>query len=293
MSERSVQINLKINFPVILFTVVLLHALLLGMQNLSSSKKLLAEKTPNRTPLRIRNIRTVGAKDSQSKDNVYLSKNDLNSKKISKEHHAPVKNNSKSLSLKDLTAASNTSMKNVQPMTRPGTRPDLMRPKAINGIGLKGSQMRQFADGSMARPVTGDPQSASLANSNVAVNLEVPEGVSPDELNKYELMFYGFQRRTAINYINSFYKNLDKFQRANPHLNFPLTETKQVMTGRLTYDEKGNIRQIKMIRWTNIEKLQDFFLDVLKDMDTLHNPPRALWEKNGEFSIYFSFIVNG
>ena len=35
------------------------------------------------------------------------------------------------------------------------------------------------------------------------------------------------------------------------------------------------------------------YVDVLKDMDTLHNPPQALWEDTGEFSIYFSLIVNG
>jgi hypothetical protein len=65
------------------------------------------------------------------------------------------------------------------------------------------------------------------------------------------------------------------------------------MTGRLTYDTKGNITQIKMVRWSNVDQLQDFFVDVLKDMDTLHNPPQALWEKNGEFSIFFSLVVNG
>jgi hypothetical protein len=133
----------------------------------------------------------------------------------------------------------------------------------------------------------------SLSNSDILVNLEVPEGVNPDELNKYELMFYGFQRRTAMNYINSFFKHLDKFQRENPHKNFPMTDSKQVMTGRLTYDEKGNIKQIKMIRWTNVDQLQGFFENVLKDMDTLHNPPTALWEKSGEFSIFFSLVING
>ena len=117
--------------------------------------------------------------------------------------------------------------------------------------------------------------------------------MNPDELNEYELMFYGFQRRTAIGYVNSFYKKLDKFQRENPHIQFPMTDTKQVMTGRLTYDEKGNIKQIKMIRWTNVDRLQGFFEEVLKDMDTLHNPPKPLWSKTGEFSIFFSLVING
>src|SRR5690606_36035176 len=108
--------------------------------------------------------------------------------------------------------------------------------------------------GRNAARVSGDPRARSLNNSDILVNLEVPEGVHPDELNKYELMFYGFQRRTAILYINSFYTNLDRFQREDPHLQFPMTNSKQVMTGRLTYDEKGNVKQIKMLRWSNEDK---------------------------------------
>jgi hypothetical protein len=292
MSGRSVQINLKINFPVVLITVLILHAFLLVWEGLSPFKQIIVEEVSERVPLRVRDIRTVGAKDSKVKDSFYLSKSESKSKKIVKERVAPVKSEQRNLSLSDLAEVSKKSLQK-EPQARPGTRPGPGTSRAMSGIELKGSQMRQFAQGSRGSAMGGNPQAASLANSNIAVNLEVPEGVSPDELNKFELMFYGFQRRTAINYVNTFYKNLDKFQSANPHLKFPMTESKQVMTGRLTYDERGNIKQIKMIRWTNVERLQDFFLDVLQDMDTLHNPPQALWEKTGEFSIYFSFIVNG
>lgn len=283
-AEPSVRISLKINFSVIFIIVLLLHALFLTWQGLKPFA--VFTQKADQTPLRIRDIRTIGSKDSKIKSSAYVSKTSNPSQAISKEKYAP----KKSLSFSDLNEA-----RPLAPMARPGTRPEVEVPrkKGLSAISLKGADISKFARASNAATLSGDPRAAGIQNSDILVNLEVPEGVNPDELNKYELMFYGFQRRTAINYINSFYNNLNKFQRENPHLAFPMTADKQIMTGRLTYDEKGNIKQIKMIRWSNQDKLQDFFLNVLKEMDTLHNPPQALWEKNGEFSIFFSLVVNG
>ena len=333
MSSRTIQINVKINYPVILFIIIFLHALALVIKGGGASALLnQMARSDERKPLQIQSIRkvskteldkirTVGARESKMKDSVYLQKTNSTTKEISATKFSDnpgiafKPNETKStrkqpLSLSDLSMA-RQNLKNEKPnaaqaTARPGTRPDLFpeKTKAINAISLKGSEIKQFlkssdstgnyASGGLdAASVSGDPRAQSLSNSDVMVNLEVPEGVNPDELNKYELMFYGFQRRTAINYVNTFYKNLDKFQSENPHLQFPMTETKQTMTGRITYDEHGNIKQIKMVRWSNVTKLQDFFVDVLKGMDTLHNPPQALWEKSGEFSIFFSLVING
>lgn len=290
---NTVQINFRINFFTILGVVLVLHALVV-FSHFFQLPKLIVEAPPERTPLKIRNIedlniRKVGAKDGDKKIDALASFR----------RHAPVLNNqvappkkAQELSLKDLSVAT-ASQATKAP--RPGTRPEVAatKAKALTAISLKGKEMQDFLKSSPSVAASGDPRMRQLSQSDVLVNLEVPEGVEPDELNKYELMFYGFQRRTAINYINAFFKNLDKFQRENPHLNFPMTENKQVMTGRLTYDEKGNVKQIKMIRWSNEQRLQDFFERVLKDMDTLHNPPQALWKSTGEFSIFFSFVVNG
>ncbi len=298
MSDRGLELRLRINFPVIFFTVLAIHALLMGAKNielLSVSKKPQASDR-NRNPLRIRDIRTIGSRESKKHDSVYVAKSPVETKQISKEMFRPMPSpaSRKSLSFSDLQDDQPVVAKKME---RPGTRPEVAKAvektKALSAISLKGEQISKFASAESAAKLSGDPRAATLSNSDILVNLEVPEGVNPDELNKYELMFYGFQRRTAIGYINSFYKNLDKFQRENPHLNFPLTNSKQTMTGRLTYDSKGNIVQIKMIRWSNEDRLQEFFVDVLKDMDTLHNPPQALWGKSGEFSIFFSLVVNG
>ncbi len=325
MSEAAtINIRFKLNFPVILIAVLIAHLLFLTAKNIDLSSrssghtaqssggegkvfKLQDFQNIQRVPF----VRTVGSRESKNKTSTYLHKGedptvktvskDLAGKGQGQNQSNIAREIKKDLSLSDLADKAPqpkvAKAPEVKPQViRPGARPGAIppKPKAIEAISLRGSQMHQFAQAANAMALSGDGRSnPSLSNSDILVNLEVPEGVNPDELNKYELMFYGFQRRTAINYINSFFKRLDKFQRENPHKSFPLTDTKQVMTGRLTYDEKGNIKQIKMIRWTNVDQLQNFFEGVLKDMDTLHNPPTALWEKSGEFSIFFSLVING
>lgn len=299
--SQDITLKFRINLPILIALVAIVHLFLFFVTLPKISPKVAQNKTSHvGTPFKIRDLRTVGAREAKRKDSVYAFKG-KEAQEVAKS--APeVREN---LSLKDLAEQVSVAKAEKAPQPqktqkssqttplRPGKKPEQQK-TALEAIKLRGDQMRNYANNQPVREAfRGDPRAAGLNTSDISVNLEVPEGVSPDELNKYELMFYGFQRRTAINYINSFYKNLEKFRQANPHLQFPMTQDMQVMTGRLTYDEKGNIKKIKMVQWSNIDKLQNFFVDVLKDMDTLHNPPQALWEETGEFSIYFSLIVNG
>jgi hypothetical protein len=106
-------------------------------------------------------------------------------------------------------------------------------------------------------------------------------------------MYYGFQKRVAMNYINSILKNLDGFQKTHPNYKIPKSG-RITMTARLTYDKDGNVQQIKMVRWTHVEELQSMFEDIVKNIDQLHNPPKTLWEKQGEFSMFYTLeILNG
>ncbi len=312
MPEKAVSIEFKLNLKAVMIMVVAMHALFLmtkRLKNFGEHSPDLADAQTDEyiEPIKLMNLRKVGVKDSKFKDSIYLK--DIHKDRwapkipVNPADHQSQTRSPKKLSFKDLTTAKTQSIEPepkpastpaIEP--RPGTRPVAFpeKTKAIEAISLRGGQIHKFSSStaSNAADLSGDPRAAALNTSDILVKLEVPEGVSPDELNQYELMFYGFQRRTATNYINSLFKELDKFERSNPHLHFPMTENKQVMTGRLIYDEKGNLKQIKMIRWSNQEKLQDFFEDVLKNMDTLHNPPHVLWEKRGEFAIFFSLQVN-
>lgn len=288
MSVNTVHLKIKINFPVIFFTVLVLHFLAFMVNKLPEWKKVTTDETP--TTLKIRRIKTVESKNGLLKTDLHLP-----TKNSAPSDNKPPGAAREALSFKDLainkTPTPATAVKPVRPGTRPGVLPQ--RPKAINAISLKGEEFKEYAKGQPAGGYAVSRQNMGGAGVNDAVvSLEVPDGVEPDELNKYELMFYSFQRRTALNYAGSIMKNLNKFARENPNYRFD-PNSNIIMTARLTYDEKGNVKQIKMIRWTHVDKVQNFFEEVVKGMDQLHNPPKALWEKTGEFSMFFTLEING
>ncbi len=284
MSANEVHLKLRINFPVILITVLFLHLLTLALNTLPELKKIADREAP--TPLKIRQIKNTQKTQGLLKTDLYLPE-----KKSALSDNKPPASKSP-LSFKDLSIPKVKETVAPQKVTaRPGTRPET--PKAINAISLKGQKFKEMAEGTPSGSIAVNRSNFGGAGINDAVvSMEVPDGVEIDELNKYELMFYSFQRRTALNYANSIMKNLNKFSRENPHYKFD-PNSSIVMTARLTYDELGNVKQIKMIRWTHVDKVQNFFEDVVKGIDQLHNPPKALWEKSGEFSMFFTLEING
>jgi hypothetical protein len=286
MTEQTVDIKLKINFPVIFITVVILHLLVMlskGMPAFTLAHFLPQKDQP--TTLKIRRVKT--AKVEHSLVRPMNSVLDASAPKPK----GPV-------SLRDLSIGGGRpeELRPTATPSRPGTRPEVVAKstKAMNTISLKS---KEFKDYSKSFPSGGLAISDMITNtqkiSDAVVSIEVPEGINPNELNEYELMFYGFQRRTAINYVNSILKNLEKFQKKYP--NYRLANSGRItMTARITYDTEGNVQQIKMIRWTHLNEIQNLFEDIVKNIDQLHNPPKALWEKNGEFSMFYTLeIVNG
>lgn len=280
--------------------VLLFHAFFLSQsfyKNLLESDKS-AELSLKEAPLKISSFRTLGVEESK-KDHFFLSgkeKPSDNAQKVKKQKGDPLQK----LNLADL---------NISPKTN--VTPNKVV-KAIDNLQIEGKGIKEFLKKpttDMTARNTGQRTSpgerfgqrvnettlgadASLNNSDVAVNLELPKGVKLDELNKEELMFYSFQKRSALQYVSTFYNKLQEFERQNPHLNFPMTKEKTRMTGRITYDKEGNIMRIKMLEWTKTQRLQDFFVEVLKDMNGLPNPPRLLIDENDEFSIVYSLIIN-
>ncbi|MFP5386075.1 MAG: hypothetical protein ACLGHN_08360 [Bacteriovoracia bacterium] len=288
MSGQTVDIKFKINFPVILITVLMIHALLMltnGIPVFTLTEFLPKNEEP--TTLKIRRVKTARVEHSKLQPMASVLNDGAKSSRGTPGAKSPV-------SLKDLSLEK-MALSNPKAQ-RPGTRPEVIgkAPKALKAISLKS---KEFKDVSQGLPSGGmaisDLMSGVQKVSDAVVSIEVPDGIEPDELNKYELMFYGFQKRTAINYMNSILKNLNKFQKTHPHYKLP-NEARFLMTARVTYDSEGNVMQIKMMRWTHVNELQNLFENVVKDIDQLHNPPKALWEKQGQFSMYYTLeILNG
>jgi hypothetical protein len=283
MATDTIHLKLKINFPVILLIVGIAHLFLMLLNGLPGStlaRFLPREEAP--TGLKIRRVKT--AKVDHPNIRPMESVIDAGGSKPKSDH----------VTLRDLSFAGTKPV--IQKTSRPGTRPEVVAKsaKAMNTLSLKS---RDFKDYGKSFPSGGLSLSKMISETqkinDAVVSIEVPDGIKPDELNEYELMFYGFQKRTALNYINSILNNLDKFQKKYPNYRLPSTG-RMTMTARVTYDPQGNVQQIKMVRWTHVNEVQNLFEDIVKGIDQLHNPPKALWEKNGEFSMFYTLeIING
>lgn len=172
------------------------------------------------------------------------------------------------------------------PTLRPGNQPTVSA-ESGGAVVFSSRELKQMAQDAFAGQTP-----SSIASDKVSLSYEIPNGKDLGELNDSQLRLYSFFKRGAQKYTTTVMSELNRFQLKNPHLQFPMTETKQTMTGRLTYDKEGNLVQIKMVRWTNIDKLQGFFEDVVKQMDVLQNPPKELWEQDGQFVVFVTLQIN-
>ncbi|MFL5785213.1 MAG: hypothetical protein ACJ76H_11420, partial [Bacteriovoracaceae bacterium] len=182
MSERAIELRLRINFKVILFIMLLIHVFVLKTRILEQ----IASLAPSRiaqmggaknkaktaaTPFKLRDIRTIGSRESKRHDTIYAQKTPFKTNQISDKKFGsvptpptlmkPSMNPSpksgptsapehKQLSLKDLQDNKPVVAKQ---MVRPGTRPTIAKatdkmPKAKM---LKGVSMKRDEIGTMAR----------------------------------------------------------------------------------------------------------------------------------------------
>jgi hypothetical protein len=215
----------------------------------------------------LKSIRRVGKKDGVKSLNI------LSEKK-------------KTISLTDLRATQ-------QDISQQVSKPKKLKKikKAIESLKLSKTTIKDFLKVPSTDFISATKILNSLEDTDVVIDMEIPEGIAEDELNKHELVFYGFQKRTATAYINSFQKELNNFERTNPHLRFPLTASKQKISSRITYDKNGDILKIETVKWTDVKKLQSFFMDVLQNMTSIPNPPQQIL-KDDQFVINYVFTVN-
>lgn len=259
----------RLYFFIFLFSSFCWHILLFIMADIPPVKKLVQNKDYHQ--FKVKNIRIVGEDKGINEKFTYLQ----------------MKPKAK---LKDLA---------IRPQV---TRPEFNTPKKlvtqkapvkkkINAVKMNRDDIKNFLKTPSPGYLTPSQALKALADTDVDIKLEVPKGIPEDELNKHELVFYSFQKRTALAYVNAFYKELNTFERQNPHLRFPLTAKKKKLAGRIVYDKDGNIIRIKTLQWTQIRKLDSFFEEVLKNMNSLPNPPKEILE-NDQFAVNFVLTLN-
>ncbi len=135
-------------------------------------------------------------------------------------------------------------------------------------------------------------QAEILKSTGFNLHFEPPEGIPEDELNTAEKIFYSFQKRTFIGYVNSFMSSYNATLNQYPQIKNALRNERHLLTGRITFDKEGNIMRIKILRSSNNDEVHKLFEKTLLNIRSLPNPPKAIIEDKDQFNIYYQLRIN-
>jgi len=227
----------------------------------------------------LKKLRTVGTKDGRKEF----------SEKIE---------NQRQLSLAQLAAT----QKSPPPIVKTNTNPspvsinqenELATAMSIIKNNSQAKERRQDINRMVLKDISANPENnRAIKNTGFDVVFEPPEGVSEDELNAMEKVFYSFQKRAFESYMHAFIDAYHKVALSRPGLNKDLPRDKQVLTGKITFDKNGDVVASKVLRWSNDDDIQKLFDETLLNIRRLPNPPRALLEKREEFSVHYQLYIN-
>lgn len=162
----------------------------------------------------------------------------------------------------------------------------------IKALKLTGKEIERFLKDNKARRVRYQQFTPTLNNSQVSVQMEIPKGLKIEKVDQIQNVFYSFQRRISLAYVNSFYNKLSDFEFKNPHLTFPMTNKEITLQAVATFDLDGNLQKIKMVRWTDRDQLQDFFVNVLDGIQSIPNPPKDIVKEKETFRVFYTLKLN-
>ncbi|MCP4911830.1 MAG: hypothetical protein GY909_01830 [Oligoflexia bacterium] len=132
-----------------------------------------------------------------------------------------------------------------------------------------------------------------IRNTGFNIHFEPPEGVKEDELNSAEKMFYAFQKRTFVTYLNSFVKTYQQTLLKKPLLKKELKNARHLLTGKIVFDKEGHIIKIQILRSSPSDEIHHLFEETLKEIRKLPNPPADLIKDDKNFTIYYQLNING
>ncbi|MFT6604712.1 MAG: hypothetical protein ACJARO_002236 [Bacteriovoracaceae bacterium] len=154
-------------------------------------------------------------------------------------------------------------------------------------------QNRRELQMDVLKQLANSPDNATiLRKTGFNMQLEPPEGVSQDELNSMEKIFYSFQKRTFQSYVGSFLKTYRQVLLSRPSVKPTIENDLHRLTARVIFDAEGNIVSIKILRSSHSDDIHKLFEDTLTDIRKLPNPPKDLLSKKGQFTIYYQLNIN-
>ncbi len=183
--------------------------------------------------------------------------------------------------------------KKSRPQTSPSSRPTNSGGVALGrtgGSSLKKSLSSNFSPQDLF-PTANPLSSFFSSGSQIGLRLEMPDGLTQEEQEQFEQMFASFQRRISSSYVSAFLRALNQLSQDYPYLQAPLAPRTVQMLGLLSFDENGFTKRLQTLKPAPQEKLQELFINTLKGIGQLKNPPSAFIRK-GEFKVYYSLIIH-
>ncbi len=154
-------------------------------------------------------------------------------------------------------------------------------------------QNRRELQMDVLKQLANSPDNATiLRKTGFNMQLEPPEGISQDELNSMEKIFYSFQKRTFQSYVGSFLKTYRQVLLNRPSVKPTIENDLHRLTARVIFDAEGHIVSIKILRSSHSDDIHKLFEDTLTDIRKLPNPPKDLLSKKGQFTIYYQLNIN-
>ena len=205
----------------------------------------------------------------------------------SKESFAPAKKKFKSKSKNKTRALKSTGL-NLSTKIQANPR-ELTQTKFVP---LYGQDLKSITNHNLlSSPEVGHIQ--AFKNSRFDIGLEPIEGLSEDEFNKIEQIFYSFSKRNFSIYASSILQNLEIFFKNYPNY-FQLNPINEniIFLARVTFDKDGYAITRQILRTSPEKPLKEFFENVIDGIYRLPNPPKKIVEISGEFSMFYKITIH-
>ena len=234
-------------------------------------------------------FRNVGKKNGSKLNNIIVKTNPtpFNQRSFS---YAKTKTSSKNLTLDKIRTSKSATLKiPPQQINKKIKLPKLENTDQENAINFS---VEKIDLKNKFRQAVVSPEEAYFLNkTGLDIHFETPEGVDINDLNKQELVFYSFKKRIGETFVNSVLSSYQKYKLSNPHHLIPAPNLAEQVTGRITYDRQGNVKVIKVLKWSTDDNTQEFFEQALQNIKNLPNPPKdILRNKTNDFDVYYTIV---
>lgn len=130
----------------------------------------------------------------------------------------------------------------------------------------------------------------AISSSMFGFAIVVPKGVPEDQLNHLEEVFFSFRKRIVEQYINKILVHIEPTSQKSKS-SFPWTNKAQKLQYKLVFDESGELIRIEKLQQSDSKILNYYYDEVMYDMNTIPNPPKAIINDQHQFELIFGLNI--